>query len=276
MYNAAIGGLYITRRECCITSMPDTVRYHSQVGSSAYHDLRRMLLDESVTDLKGTATRVTVRGRTFWYDKYRIGREMAQSYIGPDTEELRQRIKRSQDLKAERRLRKDRKLRLVRILRAEGYASTDVATGSLLAAFSKAGVFRLGGTLVGTGAFRHYEGELGIALSFEQLAQTDDIDIASFERLSFAIEDEVQTPLSEVFSHFKFRPVPSLERGKVWRWEQASGGTLVEFLMPAQRDEGIRDRRQRPGASPSGLPDRRSHNGRLHLQVRRSGSDPST
>ena len=221
--------------------MTGTIRYHSQVGSSAYQDLRRLLLDDRVSELRGTPTRVTVKGRAFWYDKYRVGRDMAQSYIGPDTDDLRQRLARAGALAAERDLRRKEQTRLVRILRAEGYASTDVRTGSLLAAFSKTGVFRLGGTLVGTVAFRHYEGELGLALGFEQLAQTGDIDIASFERLSFAIGDQVETPLSRVFSDFKFRPVPSLDRDKIWRWEQTSGELLVEFLMPAHGAEGVRD-----------------------------------
>jgi hypothetical protein len=216
------------------------VRYHSPVGNAAYHDLRRMLLDDRVADVRGTPTPVTVRGRVFWYDKYRIGNEMVQRYIGPDSEALRGRLERLDELRAEREARRKEQTRLVRILRAEGYASTDVATGSLLAAFSRVGVFRLGGTLVGTVAFRHYEGELGVALGFDQLAQTADIDVGSFERLSFAIGDAVAEPLEAVFADLKFQPVPALEHGRTWRWQQSRGEILVEFLMPAERDEGIR------------------------------------
>ncbi len=51
----------------------------------------------------------------------------------------------------------------------------------------KAGVFRLGGTLVGAAAFRRQEGELRAGLGFDDMAQTDDVDIGRFERLSFAI-----------------------------------------------------------------------------------------
>jgi hypothetical protein len=154
---------------------------------------------------------------------------------------LRKRIEKLQELKSEREARQRERTRLIRILRAEGYAPIDAKTGSLLAAFSRVGVFRLGGSLVGTVAFRHYEGELGVALGVDQLAQTDDIDVGSFERLSFAIGDGVEKPLAEVFSGLKFRPVPSHGRRSVWRWEQTGSGMLVEFLMPAQRDEGVRD-----------------------------------
>lgn len=134
-----------------------------------------------------------MKGRGFWYDKYRLGTRMAQRYIGPDGTELRARLKRATDLKAEVEMRRREKTRLVRILRAEGYASTDQRCGSLLAAMAKTGVFRLGGTLVGTVAFRHYEGEMGLPLGFDQLAQTADIDIGSFEKLSFALGDAVET-----------------------------------------------------------------------------------
>lgn len=215
--------------------------YHSPVGSSAYHDLRRLLLDDSVAEIRGAPTLATVKGRAFWYDKYRIGHDVAQRYLGPDSEELRERLARIADLKELRADRRTRRTRLVRILRSEGYASVDMGTGALLSAFSKAGVFRLGGTLVGTIAFRHYEGELGVRFGVEELSQTNDIDIASFERLSFAIGEAVETPLTEVFSQLKFSPVPSLERGKVWRWAQTRGDIFVEFLMPAQKEEGIRD-----------------------------------
>lgn len=215
--------------------------FHSQIGVSAYSDLLRLLQDDQVADLRGTAVKVTVKGRAYWYDKYRLGTEMAQRYIGPETPELNARLERAAELKAEADQRRKSQTRLIRILRAEGYASTDQQTGSLLNAFSRSGVFRLGGTLIGTVAFRHYEGELGVSLGFDRLAQTGDIDIGSFERLSFAIGDQVETPLEQVFSDLKFKPAPSLETGRTWRWLQSGGEALVEFLMPATGEEGVRD-----------------------------------
>lgn len=216
------------------------MRFHSPIGTAAYLDLLRLLQDDTVSDLRGTPTRVTVKGRVFWYDKYRIGNDMAQRYIGPDSDALRTRLDRAQSLREEAAHRRAEQTRLVRILRAEGYASADQKTGSLLNAFAKSGVFRLGGTLIGTVAFRQYEGELGIRLGFDQMAQTGDLDIGSFERLSFAIGDQVETPLQDVFAELKFQPVPSTEAGRTWRWAQSSGSSLVEFLMPAQGEEGVR------------------------------------
>lgn len=216
------------------------LRFHSSVGTAAYHDLRRLLLDERVSEIRGQPTPVKVKGRTFWYDKYRIGADIAQRYIGPDSDDLRSRLKVLDGLRSAREDRDLERTRLVRILRSEGYKSVDAKTGSLLNAFSRTGLFKLGGTLIGTMAFQHYEGELGVRLGFDQMAQTGDIDIASFERLSFAIGDHVDPPLEEVFQQLKFEPVPTLDNKATWRWMQSGGNMAVEFLMPAQSDEGLR------------------------------------
>ena len=191
----------------------------------------------ALSEIRGTPTGIAVRGRHFWYDKYRIGDEVRQRCIGPETDELLARLDRLNRSNADRKALQREQSRLVRILRASNYRSTARGTGSLLAAFARCGVFRLGGTLVGTVAFQHYEGELGVVLDFER---TDDIDIASFERLSFALGDSVEPPLEDVFRDLRFQPVLSLDRRHVWRWRQTSGLVLVEFLMPTRGEEGVR------------------------------------
>ena len=163
---------------------------------------------------------------------------MRQRYIGPETDELLAKLDRLGRSKTDRRALQQEQTRLIRFLRASNYRSTDRGTGSLLAAFARCGLFRLGGTLVGTVAFQHYEGELGVVLDAERTAQTD--DIASFEQLSFALGDSVNTPLKDVFRDLKFQPVPSQDERRVWRWRQTSGPVLVEFLMPAHGEEGVR------------------------------------
>ena len=220
--------------------MTDDLQYHGHTANAAWHDLRRLLTDVAPPEIRGTPTRIAVRGRHFWYDKYRIGDEVRQRYIGPETDELLARLDRLNRSKTDRKALQREQSRLVRILRASNYRSTDRGTGSLLAAFARCGVFRLGGTLVGTVAFQHYEGELGVVLDFERTARTDDIDITSFERPSFALGDSVEPPLEDVFRDLKFQPVSSLDRRHVWRWRQTSGLVLVEFLMPARGEEGVR------------------------------------
>lgn len=215
---------------------------HSSIAHSAYHDLLRSLQDDAVSDIRGTPTRVERSGKVYWYDTYRIGSTVKKRYIGEDREELRDRLERHETLKTQQEERRRNRTRLVRLLRAEGFLGLDAATGSLLSAMAASGVFRLGGTIVGTHAFRLYEGELGIRFDTDMTAQTDDIDIASFSRLSLVLEDTASPPLERVFSDFDFTPQPSLKAGRTWRWKQTRGDTLVEFLTPAfGEDEGIRE-----------------------------------
>lgn len=213
---------------------------HSSSAHAAYHDLLRALLDDAVSDLRGSPTKITRGDKTYWYDSYRVGASVRKTYIGEDSPALRARLDNHDALRAQRDARRKDRTRLVRLLRAEGFLGLDAATGSLLNAMAAAGVFRLGGTIVGTHAFRLYEGELGLRYDRDMVAHTDDIDIASFSRLSLALQDVTSPPLEAVFKDFNFAPQPSLQKGKTWRWKQTRGDTLVEFLTPSFSDqEGI-------------------------------------
>lgn len=220
--------------------MPPAPR-HSATGHAAYHDLLRSLRDDAVSEIRGTPTRVQRGARAYWYDTFRIGTDVRKTYIGEETPALLDRLNRVAALRAEREARQRHRTRLIRILRAEGYLSLDAATGSLLSAMAAAGAFRLGGTLIGTVAFRLYEGELGLPLGFDHLAQTGDIDIASFERLSLALEEIVAPSLQDILAGFAFDPVPALADEGVWRWRQSRSDLLVEFLTPSFTEhEGTR------------------------------------
>ncbi|MEL6336524.1 MAG: GSU2403 family nucleotidyltransferase fold protein [Pseudomonadota bacterium] len=217
---------------------------HSPTAHSAYHDLRRLLLDDAASALRGTPTRVERGGRAYWYDTYRVGTDVRKRYLGEATTALNERLERHAALSEAREERRKQRTRLVRLLRSEGMASVDAGTGGLLNAMATAGVFRLGGTIVGTVAFQLYEGELGLRLGVDDAARTADLDIASFERLSLVLAEQEQAdpPIETVLSEFRFEAVPSLERGKVWRWQQAKAEALVEFLTPSfEDDEGLRD-----------------------------------
>jgi len=216
------------------------VDYHSSIGSVAYLDLLRIAQDDVISKILGTPRPKTISGKTYWYDYYRTGTAEHWKYIGPETPELKSKLAEISTLRAASDARKVERSRLVRLLRAEGFMSIEARFGSLLAAMERIGVFRLGGTLVGTTAFRLYEGELGTRLSAGDLVQTGDLDIASFEKLSLAIGDQVEQPMAEVLGELGFEPRPSVENGKVWNWSQATRETLVEFLTPGFGDEGLR------------------------------------
>lgn len=213
----------------------------SSIALSAYTDLVRLLKDDALSSVEGSPTLKQRGGKAYWYAARRVGSDMRFFYIGENTDETRARIDRIEKLRANAKERQAERSRLVRLLRAEGMTPTDRATGSILSAMADAGTFRLGGTLVGTNAFRLYEGELGIRLPLGGMATTGDIDIARFEKLSVALQDQVDPGLSETFSTLKFDPLPGLAPGRTWRWAQGGSGQLVEFLTPAFGEETIRD-----------------------------------
>jgi hypothetical protein len=214
---------------------------HSVTAHSTYHDLRRSLLDEASSSIRGTPTRVDRNGKIYWYDSYRIGSDVRKTYIGEESPELSGRLDNHKALRQGVKDRNKHRTRLIRILRAEGFQGVDAATGSLMSALAGAGVFRLGGTVVETHAFRLYEGVLGVRYSIDDMAQTGDIDIASFEHMSLALEDVGAPPLLEVLGDFSFAPVPSSDDNGVWRWRQTRNDLMVEFLTPSFEEvEGIR------------------------------------
>jgi hypothetical protein len=218
------------------------IRRHSPIAHAAYADLLASLKDEAVADLRGTPTRVARNDKVYWYDTFRVGSEVRKTYIGEDSDEIRARLARHGELAARRAEAQAARARTIRILRAEGFLGVDAATGALLNAFAQAGVFRLGGTIVGTQAFRLYEGELGLRYDFDQTAQTRDIDIASFERLSLALDDAASPPLPSILKDFSFEAAPQLQGAEAWRWRQTRGDLLVEFLTPSfDEAEGVRE-----------------------------------
>ena len=210
---------------------------HSSTAHAAYHDLLRLLRDDSVAGIIGTPQKLKRNGRGYWYDLYRLGTAVQNRYLGEDTPEMANRIAKHSQLAVDAKARASQRGRLVRRLRSEGLPPMVRATGSLIAAMERSGVFRLGGTIVGTHAFRLYKAERGIRFTSAELAQTDDIDIAQFERLSLALGDRVETDLQDTFRAISFDPMPSLQGNAVWRWRQSQSGTLIKLLTPSFRPE---------------------------------------
>jgi len=212
----------------------------SRSAHVAYQELLRLHLDETASGLVGSVEERRRNGRKYLYDRFRIGNQMKAHYLGEDTPELRARLASAAKLKAESADRKKSMSRLARTLRAEGLITTDRDTGSLLLAFARTGVFRLGGTVIGTGAYNLYQGELGVRFDADELAQTGDIDFASFERLSVSLGDRVEEEPSEILRSLKFDPVPGVFDRQIWKWRQSGGEAMVEFLTPAFGDERVK------------------------------------
>ena len=204
---------------------------------TTYQDLVQTLAQASTSELLGSPQKKTVGPASYWYMRQRIGTKTVDRYVGPDTQEVRARI---EEAKAKASTLRDTHKRtglLCAQLRAAGVPTLDRGTGKVLSAMAKVGTFRLGGTLVGTHAFRLYSAELGVRLD-ALLAATEDVDIAAFERLTMVIEERVGEDLERAFRDLGLEPMPGLaHKQRPTRWTMRGGGTSVDFLVPKMRHD---------------------------------------
>lgn len=208
---------------------------------TVYQDLLQMHLDNEVDTIGGTPFLQTSGGKRYWYTQQRVGDRIIKRYIGPDTDELRERIESRIQRAEEKQAFDDRSGQLIRQLRSANLRAPDQTTGKLLNAMARSGVFRLGGTLVGTHAFRLYEAELGVRFITPSSGITEDIDIAAFQRLCLVIDDSTDPHLAKAFDMLGLKELPALKGPSSGRWAMTGGGASVEFLTPSfEEEEGIK------------------------------------
>jgi len=180
---------------------------------------------------EGVFTAKRVGGRTYWYFQVSTEAGRKQRYVGVETPDLLVRITRHKQVKAHER---DRRALVSALVRSANLPRPEPQIGAIVAALADAGVFRLGGVLVGTVAYQTYSALLGRRLP-SATAQTGDVDIAQFAYLSTAIGDKTPAILDVLRGvDPSFRPVPSQrDPAKVANY-QAATDVRVEFLTPNQ------------------------------------------
>ena len=199
---------------------------------SVYLDLQSRHLQQRVNELGGSPVLREVRGKKFWYAQIAIKGRKVQRYIGPDDAGTREIIEHARSAEADARKIRQSNRTLVRQLVSMGAPRLEPNPGAVLRAMAQVGVFRLGGTLVGTHAFRLYALELGVPL--RSLAEpTQDVDIAAFQRLSLAIGDRIDPSLGEALGALGLEAAPSLDPLHPTKWVTKGGGADVEFLSPS-------------------------------------------
>ena len=213
------------------------MKLHFPRAQAACLDLPRLLEDDAVSGIIGTLQKLMRNGRGHWHDLHRVGTSEKNRYLGEDSPEMAARVARHADLVQAAKARAEERSRLVRTLRADGLASLDRTTGSLLLGMERAGVFRLGGTLVRTQAVKLHKGKVAVRLGEPDLTQTGDIDNAQLEYLSLALGDKVEENLAETFKALDFDPVPGIQTTSVWKRRQSKSTAMVKFLphLPAPK-----------------------------------------
>lgn len=211
----------------------------SSNAQSLYLDLLSSLEDEALSEIVGTVIEKEINGKVYLYDNYRLGTRAVHRYIGLKTDALSERLARIRTDAEARKARRAERSKLIKQLRAEKVISPDLQTGKTLAAMARAGVFRLGGVLVGTNAFRAYELEVGARFATGDTGATRDIDIAGFERFSLAVGDFTDPDIGKALEDLGYQSRKTLDPGQSWRWQIASDGGAreVEFLTPSFEEE---------------------------------------
>jgi hypothetical protein len=180
----------------------------------------------------GTFVVKTVKGRRYWY--FQLAGNRAQKYVGPETPELLEQIAHHKEAREDER---ERRALASALVRSFGLPRPIPEIGEIISALADAGVFRLRSVLVGTVAYQTYSAMLGVRLPISAL-QTGDIDIAQFQTVSVAIEDQTP-PVLDVLKTIDatFRPVPHLKDRKRVASYVAKGGLRVDFLTPNEGPE---------------------------------------
>lgn len=212
---------------------------------STYADLVTRAREDSVLDIEGTPIKRKRGKRYYWYMAQRLGNETRETYLGPDTHEIRDRVERAREVNEDRKIRQIGRRSLVRMCQEGGMQAVDRGTGKVLLALYKAGFFRLRGVLVGTHAFRCYPNVLGVAMP-EALAVTEDIDVATFHSIAVAIDDALNPALEDTLRKIgSFTARPTRYRQPT-SWRDQDSQTVVELLTPNQGAE-----REEPMELPS-------------------------
>jgi hypothetical protein len=154
----------------------------------------------------------TVSGNEYWYLEYTIGSDRTAYYLGPNNEDLRTRIERTEANWAQDAPDAARRARLASMVVSGGGFAPTGSHARVLEALEQAGVFAAGGVLIGSHAFAAMSNMLGVRWPRTAL-RTQDIDLAHDPTITVTVPN---TPinLQQILEKTDdaFFPVPSLNR----------------------------------------------------------------
>jgi hypothetical protein len=188
--------------------LPSTVQ-------TAYAELLDQLVAfearRSIGHAPGAFVTKTIKGHAYYYFQYSSpGSAVRQVYLGRKSDALDGMIERFTNEREAASQDREAIVRIAAVVRAGGAGLTDAASARVLSALAEAGVFRLGGVLVGTQAFLVLGNVLGVRWTGAH-ARTEDVDIASAKNLEVAVPDvRADVPAALESLAMGFVPVPGL------------------------------------------------------------------
>jgi hypothetical protein len=181
----------------------------------------------------GSFVSKTIGGRVYWYLQRDQNGRRTQTYLGPDTPELREQIAAAKEQQVDLKRRRQ----LVSMLTAGGAAFESRTISAVLQVLADSFVFRLGGVLIGTQAFASYANMLGVRFEAASL-RTADVDIAENGRISVAVAREGSVDILERLKSIepRFAAVPELDPRDPSTSLKVRGSDLrVDFLTTTRR-----------------------------------------
>lgn len=176
-----------------------------------------------------------VRGRRYLYWQVRKGEEAIQRYLGPDSQELRDALARMEAKRlgaAEQRATLDR---LAAMLVQGGASREESRVVEVVRLLADLGLFRRGGVLLGTQAYRLFGNFLAVRLPAASL-RTQDIDVAHSIDIAIAAAAEPAISAEAALATLGMLPIPGLDSRQPSTSFHMRGRELrVDFLTPVRR-----------------------------------------
>jgi len=193
--------------------------------------------EAAIGELAGSFVSKEIRGRIYWYLQKSEGERKRQTYIGPDSVELRERIRRAGEHRSVAAADERPRRELVSMLAAAGMVRESAAVATVLRILAEAGVFRAGGVLVGTQAFSALGNILGVRFDQASL-RTADVDVAHDVSIPLGLpsDDSSVDLLGRLQDEEpRFFAVPGLDAREPSTSFKVRGRDLrVDFLTPAK------------------------------------------
>jgi hypothetical protein len=213
--------------------LPETVQ-------TLYAELLDQTLRSNFDEGAGSFVSKQLGGARYWYRQRVDGGSKRQVYLGRETEELLERVRTAREDREAALADERRRRELVSMLAAGGAARESGAVVQVLRILSDAGVFRLGGVLIGTQAFSCHANLLGVRFDAQSL-RTADIDVAQ-PAIAVPRDSTPTNMLDELRSaDTRFVAVPSFDARDPSTSFRVRGRDLrVDFLTPATSRTGSR------------------------------------
>lgn len=195
--------------------------------------LRTRELERSFGHLSGGFSRKSTQRGEHWYFRTSEGAKGQQEfYVGPDSADTRRLMEAYASARGSAVFEETNLQRLASMLRAGGVPPVDAASAKIIQALGAAGLFRLGGVLVGTQAFLALGSLLGVRWTMG--LRTQDIDVAASRHLAVALP-QVSMDFPETLEALEmgFLPVPGLNPKAPATSFKVRGKSLqVDLLTP--------------------------------------------